>query len=432
MTDKKVGICVCARLDSNRLPGKVLRKIGGKTTLKILLEHVIQHNHYPVVLAMPANEKDNPIENMVLRENIPVEIYRGFDDSPTHRINHVAKIMGWDYVVRITADDILIDQRILKRQIEWTINNGLDYSYVTRCVEGTAGEVIKTTALEEVVNKLNGANCEFLSYLLKDEQFKYSEYFPENEYQKRYRLTIDYPEDLQLLRIIDANLAKGYNTLDIINFLGKNPSLLQINALPKVTVYTVNHNYADHVIDAIKSVIGQDFQDWEYHIWDDGSNDDSLHSIVAFVSSLNGKLQNRIRVFANDENIGLPATCNKELKQARGRYILRLDSDDILKNNAIGTMVKSIEEQNCHVLFTAYDEIDDNGKFIKKVYNNPNHPGCCLIKTACAQEIKYRDGLQLGEGKEFFLRLLKLYKSHHIESILWSYRRHQGQKTEVK
>lgn len=434
MMQNKIGICVCARMDSNRLPGKVLRKIGGRHALEILLEHVIQHSAYPVVLAIPEAEKDDPIVNMVQRLQIPVEVYRGHDDSPTHRMMTVAKKKKWDFVVRVTADDLFIDQRILKKQVQWSVDHDLDYLYMTRCVEGIAAEVIKVSALQKVVDELGSQPCEYLGYMLRREDFKYMEFFPENEFQKNYRLTLDYPEDLHLIRIVDANLPKNYNTLDIIHYLGRNSSLLRINALPKVTVYTVNYNYADHVIEAIESVLDQSYTDWEYHIWDDASTDNSLNRIVSYVTGLNQKMRDKIKVFANKENLGLPATCNKELKHAKGKYLLRLDSDDVLTRDALRIMASSIEYTNgINGVFSRYGEIDDHSMRLRdNIENTAHHPGCCLLSTRSVNEIKYRDGIELGEGKEFFERFFKFYNVSHIDKQLWHYRRHEGQKTHEK
>lgn len=435
-----VGICVCARVGSSRLPGKVLKKIGkhrGKDirAIEMLLYHIIEGGKYPVVLAIPKAEEDDKIESLVADSNIPVEIYRGEDDSPLHRMLAVAKSKGWEYVVRITADDIFIDKYLMRQQVDWTIQNNLDYTWMSKCPEGVAGEVIRVSALEKVADTA-GPAVEFISYLLKREGIKYSEYFPNISFQHNFRLTLDYPEDLLLIKTIHNNLHPGYSTLDIINYLERNKWLLSINRQPRVTVYITSFNYSDHVIEALESVLTQTYQDTEIIIWDDCSTDNSVKNIMTYLSKLQAGIKNKIRVYVNEINLGLPSTCNKALVEARGRYILRLDADDVLLPNTIDVMVNYLDTHNgIGGVFSNFSLIDDNGTVIEKDAQTcgefKKHPGGCLLVRPLVNEIKYRDGLKYFEGDEFLTRYERLYKTAVLNQVLWKYRRHPGQKTDV-
>ena len=53
-----------------------------------------------------------------------------------------------------------------------------------------------------------------------------------------------------------------------------------------------------------------------------------------------------------------------------------------------------------------------------------------MLLKPLVNEIKYRDGLQYFEGDEFLARYERLYKTVVIDKVLWSYRRHAGQKTD--
>lgn len=434
MINPKIGICVCARLNSRRLPGKILCRIGQKRALRILLEHVIISNkHYPVVLAIPKSPDDDLIIEAVEEDNIPVEIYRGEDASPLHRLYAVAKMKEWDYVVRVTADDILIDLMLLKHQINYCLKSDLDYVWMGKCPEGCAAEVIRTDTLEKVIKKVGNQPIEYISYLLKGDGIRGREYFPFEPFTHQYRLTLDYPEDLTMLRVVLANMPHDYSTLDIIHFLSRNRQLLRINALPKVSVYIVNRNYSRYLTQAIQSVLNQTFDNWELHIWDDYSDDESLKTITRLISGLNYSQQKKIKVFANNEHLGLPATCNKALQEARGRYILRLDSDDVLNPEALEIMSKNLDSAiKIHGVFADYIRIDEKGIDLGPEENTAYHPGCCMLARGCVNEIKYREGLEYGEGKEFLKRFLELYKVKKLDDVLWAYRKHDKQKTAVK
>lgn len=433
-----VGICICARVNSVRLPGKVLRRIGkyrgrDMRAIEILLQHVIEDGRYPVVLAIPTLPDDDKIVSVVESSNIPVEIYRGENDSPLHRMLSVAKAKGWDYVVRITADDIFIDQQLLRQQVEFAIKNDLDYCWMGRCPEGMAGEVIRVLALEKAAGTA-GPAVEFISYLFKNDKFNSAEFFPNSAFQRNFRLTLDYPEDLQLIKIV-YNSIFSKTSLRIIDFLEGNRYLLQINKLPRVTVYVVNYNYSDHVLVAIDSVLSQTFSDWELHIWDDCSTDDSVKRIATHLTALNGDVRKKIKLFVNAENIGLPSTCNRALQEARGRYILRVDSDDALLPTAIEEMAGYLDTHNSiGAVFSDFKFIDDAGEVIaasaKAAGQFKRHPGCSMLIRPLVNEIKYRDGLQYFEGDEFLSRYERLYKCAEIGKVLWCYRRHEGQKTD--
>ena len=91
---------------------------------------------------------------------------------------------------------------------------------------------------------------------------------------------------------------------------------------PRVTVYITNYNYARYVRQAIESVLAQTDQDFELLVIDDGSTDDSRETISEYQG------HPKIRIIFQ-ENKGLNRTNNIALKAARGRYIMRLDADDI-------------------------------------------------------------------------------------------------------
>ena len=108
---ESIGLIITARVKSSRIKEKVLQKIGTKTTIEILLDHVIPNdNYYSVVLAIPENEDDDILQEIAEKKGI--DFYRGQDNSPLHRIYECAKMYGFDHIVRVTADDILIDQQL--------------------------------------------------------------------------------------------------------------------------------------------------------------------------------------------------------------------------------------------------------------------------------------------------------------------------------
>ena len=421
-----VGIIVTVRLKSSRLKEKAIQRINGKPAIEILLDRII-NNKYPVVIAIPENLENNILEKIAISKG--VDVYRGDDDSPLHRLTNCALFYDFDHVVRITVDDILIDLTILFNQIKMHLRGQHEYTYCKRIPEGCAAEVIKTTVLEDVVNEVGNKNIEFTSYYLKN-KYETFEYYPDREYQFPFRLTMDYEEDLTLLRLIFCCLPEPVGTLDIINFLKRHKYFLQINHLPQVTLYTCNYNTGKYIVDTIKSVLGQTMDDFEYIIIDDCSTDDSLNIITEFYSTLSRPEQNRINIIRNKKNIGLAASSNLALSKARGKFIMRIDSDDVIKPTILEDMISSMRFEDTQACLSGYYNVDKDLNIKSEVLKNMFHPACALILTWIANELKYSENLVYLEGKDFWDRFKQYYKYSFIKEPLWKYRRRPGQKTQ--
>lgn len=427
-----IGIIVTARVKSNRLKNKVLQEINGIPTIEILLNHII-NDRYPVILAIPNNEEDDRLETIALRKGI--EVYRGEDKSPFHRLLSCAEHYGFDHVVRITADDILIDQTQLMLQIDFHINKGntRDYTYLRRCPEGMAGEVISVSALQKVAQQVGNKPIEFISYYLRRQEFNCKEYYPPREYQYSYRLTMDYLEDLTLLRII-YSLLRDPGILDIINLLKKNKYLLRINSLPKVTIFVPVYNTAKYVVKTIESIFAQTHKDFEVIIIDDCSNDDSCSKIAEYLGKINYHNLDKIKFLRNDKNLGQSVTCNKALEMARGKYLMCVDSDDTLNVNALQVMIEAMDATEAEVILCGYTRIDEDDNEIEgsKTTRNEIHLGCALVSSWSINELKFKHKIKYEMGTEFLNRLKQDCKITYVEDALWNYRKRKGQLTQDK
>jgi len=200
-----------------------------------------------------------------------------------------------------------------------------------------------------------------------------------------------------------------------------------------VTFYTCCYNQEKYVKKTIESVLSQTKTDWEYIVIDDCSTDGSLNTIVKYISQLPENERKKIQIISNPQNIGLPASCNIALKLARGQYICRIDSDDVLKKDFLNEMTTELEAHaNAGGLVSSYVEIDQNGNEIMEIRKNKMHPGCALLSRWYANEVKFQEGLKFMEGKEFFNRFTKFHEIKFIDKVLWEYRRHPDQKTQQK
>ncbi|HMK27963.1 MAG TPA: glycosyltransferase family A protein [Chitinophagaceae bacterium] len=125
----------------------------------------------------------------------------------------------------------------------------------------------------------------------------------------------------------------------------------------KVTVLMPARNAEKYIAEAMRSVLEQDFTDFEFLILNDGSTDDTANIIKQFGDR-------RIRLIEQPGQ-GIAITLNKGLQEARGRYIARFDADDICFPGRLQKQVKFLDENMDHVLTGCDAEyISENGEHL--------------------------------------------------------------------
>lgn len=205
---------------------------------------------------------------------------------------------------------------------------------------------------------------------------------------------------------------------------------------PRVTVYICCHNYGKYLVDAIESVLKQTIDDWELLIIDDNSTDNTGEVIELY------KNHPRIRVFKT-RGIGLPGGANLALKEARGRYLVRLDADDVFDENILLVLGNYLDRHPDVVLvYPDYFLIDQKGKIFaqerrEKIYQAnhmldlPAHGACTMIrKKTLAGLGGYREDLGVQDGYDIWSRIIREYKCANVNIPLFYYRRHGENSTE--
>lgn len=129
---------------------------------------------------------------------------------------------------------------------------------------------------------------------------------------------------------------------------------------PRVSVVMSVFNGEKYLRNAIDSVLSQTFDNFEFIIIDDGSSDSGPELIKAYQDP-------RIRFSRNDQNIGVTRTLNKGLKQARGEYIARMDSDDVSLPDRLAKQVALMDANpEMGACGTWALDIDETGKVVDK------------------------------------------------------------------
>ena len=114
-----------------------------------------------------------------------------------------------------------------------------------------------------------------------------------------------------------------------------------------------SYNTGKYIRETIYSVINQTYENWELLIVDDCSTDNTDEIVDAIKDD-------RIKYFKNDFNSGAAISRNRALKEANGRWIAFLDSDDIWEETKLEKQIKFMVDNNYYFSYTNYIEIDEN------------------------------------------------------------------------
>ncbi|MBC1435748.1 glycosyltransferase family 2 protein [Listeria rocourtiae] len=131
-----------------------------------------------------------------------------------------------------------------------------------------------------------------------------------------------------------------------------------------ISIIMPAHNAEAHIQTAIDSVLAQSLRDFELLVLDDCSTDQTLKRIQAYSDP-------RIRLYVLANNLGAAETRNYGIRQAKGRYIAFLDSDDCWKPEKLALQLAFMREHKVALSYTAYDVMSPDGKHITGHVNVP-------------------------------------------------------------
>ena len=232
---------VQARTGSTRLPAKVLMPLAGKPLLMRMLERIQQSKLAGTLcVATTYLPEDLPVAQLCHDAGIPC--YRGHPTDLLARHYEAALMWKADAVVKIPSDCPLIDPKVIDKVIGFFIQADGTYDYVSNLhpatfPDGNDVEIMKWKAFETALKEASqpherehttpflfqNPNRFLLGNVVMDKGLNLWD---------RYRLTIDYPEDYQVIRSVyealhPQNPHFGLN--DITGFLDEHPHINDIN-----------------------------------------------------------------------------------------------------------------------------------------------------------------------------------------------------------
>lgn len=234
------GVVVQARMGSSRLPGKVLADLAGAPVLVRLFERLARvHGAPKIVLATSGLPIDDPLAHIV-QETSGVALWRGPEQDVLRRYADAARHFDLDVIVRITGDCPLMEPAVIEAVLSRFASGGFDYvdNLTPRTFpHGYDVQVISRRALEaadrEAVLPHDREHVmPFIS--ARPERFPASHVVNNAPPAPEIRITLDYPEDLALIRGIYERLYPSnpdFGLNDILALRDREPDLFEINAV---------------------------------------------------------------------------------------------------------------------------------------------------------------------------------------------------------
>ena len=183
----------------------------------------------------------------------------------------------------------------------------------------------------------------------------------------------------------------------------------------KISVIMSVYNDQDNISNSIKSILGQNYKDFEFLIVDDCSTDNTYEEIKKFTTDP------RIKLYKNSKNIGLTKSLNFLIEKSSGKYIFRQDSDDVSLSQRFQEQLNVLEREIYQVCTSRAINMQNNKtipglsswvpKKISIKFKNPYIHGTLAIQKSLLNSIgNYDEDYLYAQDFKLFLDLIKKNK----------------------
>ena len=201
----------------------------------------------------------------------------------------------------------------------------------------------------------------------------------------------------------------------------------------KISVIMSIYNGERHLKEAVDSILNQTFKNFEFIIINDGSTDRTGRILKKY-----RKQDDRIKIINNKKNIGLTKSLNKGIRFSQGKYIARMDADDISLPKRLEKQLNFMEEHpKIGAVGCWYYLIDKNSKIFKKIQPPINffkikkafinsspiiHPGSMIKKIFLEKINLYDEKFKYSQDRDLWLRIMKYCQLAVIPEFLLKFR----------
>ena len=199
-----------------------------------------------------------------------------------------------------------------------------------------------------------------------------------------------------------------------------------------VSIVMPSYNTGCFIKETIESVLAQSYSNWELIIVDDCSKDNTDDIVKPYLSDA------RIRYLKNEANSGAAVSRNRALREAKGRWIAFLDSDDLWESDKLKKQIAFMESNGYYFSYTNYIEIDEksipNGKSVTGPKRITKHgmynycwPGCLTVMydSDAVGLIQIAD-IKKNNDYAMWLKVCKKANCYLLSETLARYRKRSG------
>ena len=226
---QKVLCIIQDRMGSPRLPGKVLKEVRGMSLLEYQIRRMKQAKLIDrLVVATTINAEDNQLEQFCAKAG--VDCFRGSEEDVLERYRECAQqYPEYRIIVRATGDCPLIDPVVVDEVIQFLLDG--DYNYVSNVApptfpDGMDIEAFTRESLEKAAReaKRQSEREHVTLYIRESGKFRTGNVSAEKDYSQ-YRLTVDDPEDFEVVSLLIQNLPPDASFQDYVKYLDAHPEI---------------------------------------------------------------------------------------------------------------------------------------------------------------------------------------------------------------
>ncbi|CAN1593390.1 SpsF Spore coat polysaccharide biosynthesis protein F, CMP-KDO synthetase homolog [Candidatus Pelagibacterales bacterium] len=234
------GIIIQARLNSKRLPNKILKKINNTTILEILINRLLKcFKRNTIVIATTKKKEDSEI--IKVAKKLKVNFFRGSENNLLLRYICTAKKFAINNIIRITSDCPLVDPFLIKKMKNKFLETGVDYlsntlpAWKSKFPNGSDIEIFTYKSLIKA-KKLAKTKVErehVTNVFWNSKRFNTITFKGKKNYS-HYKYCLDYKSDFNLIKMIIKALLhkKKFGTyLEIIKIIKNNKKMMSISTL---------------------------------------------------------------------------------------------------------------------------------------------------------------------------------------------------------
>lgn len=201
-------------------------------------------------------------------------------------------------------------------------------------------------------------------------------------------------------------------------------------------VMSVFNPKAEYLREAIESILNQSFTNFEFIIVDDGCSED-IHDLLQLYKNQD----ERVIIIENQSNIGLTKSLNRAIAKARGRYIARMDADDISSKKRLQVQYQYMEKHPTVGVVGCFTSdghrvqrwtwlASSEWRKVNMLFANYGiaHPSAFIRKDILDKYgITYNEQYKMAQDYDLWINLLRVSKMKVLPEILLFYRKHTNQ-----